>query len=132
MASVTRIAALFFTERFTVQPVATSVIVEREAELPEAVAALVADEVDLDKAGAGIVPLRPGPYRDLGLEEGPGLGVAATPGDEQAGPARRRSMVAGAHRMSSVASVSLRSSPPSRRSPRTRTTSIGARRLPAG
>ncbi len=63
---------------------------EGEAELPEGVPALVADEVDLDEARAGLVPLRPGADRDLGLEQRAGLGVAATHGTAR-GPWRRRS-----------------------------------------
>jgi hypothetical protein len=40
-----------------------------EAELPEAVASFVADQINL------VVPLGPGPDRDLGFQEGAGLGV---------------------------------------------------------
>src|SRR5277367_5161869 len=50
---------------------------EGEAELPEAVPTLVADEVDLDKAGQSLVPLRPGPDGDLGLEQRTRLGMSA-------------------------------------------------------
>jgi hypothetical protein len=46
-----------------------------EAEFPEAVASLVADQIDLHESRDGVVPLGPGPDRDLGFQERAGLGV---------------------------------------------------------
>ena len=80
-------AALFFTERLIVQPVAMSVTVRVKQNSPTRVAPLVADEVDLDKAGPVLVPLGPGADRDLGLEQGAGLRVA-TPPRHKASPRR--------------------------------------------
>jgi hypothetical protein len=122
---VTKIAALVLTERFTVQSVAMSV--------PEAVAALVADEVDLDKARAGLVPFQLGPYRDLGLEQKPGLGVAvATQAGEglYALKAAIDSRRAHLHEQLSlgVGELELTDTPGNGM----RTASIGASRLPAG
>jgi hypothetical protein len=62
--------------------VETSVTGQGEAELAEAVASLVADQVDLHKPRNGIVPLGPGPDRDLGFEQGAGLGMGPPPRDQ--------------------------------------------------
>ena len=104
-----------------------------EAELTEAVPALVADEVDLGKARTSVIPLRPGADRDLGLEQRPRLGVAVTTeGGEDLGTFKaavdgRRAHLYEQLRLG-VAELELTISPQQR----PRTTSIGARRLPAG
>jgi hypothetical protein len=45
----------------------------------------VTDQVDFDEPGHILAPLRPGADRDLGLEQGAGLGVCTSP-REQFGP----------------------------------------------
>ena len=45
---------------------------------PGRVAAVVADQVDLDEPGSGVVPVGPGPHRDLTFEQRSRLG-GATP-----------------------------------------------------
>jgi hypothetical protein len=82
IASVTATAALFGTERFTVHPVVTSVIVRVKQNSPKGLPPLMSDEVDLDKARTSVVPLRPGADRDLGLEQCARLGVRSAMGNE--------------------------------------------------
>ena len=48
---------------------------EREAELAGTVRAVVADQIDLDKTRHRVVPRGSGTDRDLGLQQGSGLGV---------------------------------------------------------
>jgi len=48
--------------------------VQALAEVPSRVAALVPDTVDLDIAGLVLIPVGPGPDRDLALEQRTGLG----------------------------------------------------------
>ena len=106
---------------------------EGETELAARVAPFVADQVDFDEPGRVLVPLGPGAYRDLGLEQRPGLGVGASPGHELArSGARCRSMDAALMDTSRAASSSLRAISPSRRKRGTTVASMGARRLPAG
>jgi hypothetical protein len=61
-------AALVRTLRTSVQPVAMSVTVS-EGEVAVVVPALVTDQVDLDEPRPGLVPVGPGPHRDLRLQQ---------------------------------------------------------------
>ena len=45
------------------------------SELAAGVTALVADQVDLHEPRRLLIPVRPGTDRDLGLQQGPGLGT---------------------------------------------------------
>jgi hypothetical protein len=77
-------AALFATERFTVQPVATSVIVSVKQNSPKLFVAFVTDQIDLHEPGGVLVPFRSRPDRDLRLEQRSRFGVrpAREPGDD--------------------------------------------------
>ena len=75
-AAGTQIAALFGTERLIVQPVAMSVIVRVKQNSPKEFPPSCPTRSISTKPGTRLVPLRPGPDRDLGLEQAPGLGVA--------------------------------------------------------
>jgi len=112
-AAITRRRPLFLTERFW-RPAGRDVG-DRQgvAVIAEGVAAFVPDQVDLDEPGHGVVPLRPGADRDLGLQQ-------------------RRSIVAGDIATSSAAVWSLTCSSSKRRSVGTSSLMIGASRLPVG
>jgi hypothetical protein len=73
MAALTQIAALFLTERLTVQPEARSVMVRVKQNSPNEFRGVVAYRIDLDEAGSGLVPLRPGPNGIWDLRSEPGL-----------------------------------------------------------
>ena len=52
---------------------------QRAGEVAVVVPALVADQVDLDEPGPVLIPVGPGPDRDLGLQQRPRLGVGSGP-----------------------------------------------------
>ena len=106
---------------------------ERVGVLTCGVAALVADQVDLNEPRHRVVPVRPGPDRDLAFQQRPRLGVAAALELARA-PFRRQAAVDGGADMptSSVAVCSSMSSSPYRRSTDTSSPSCGASRLAAG
>src|SRR5215216_3896504 len=67
-AANTRRAALLRTLRTSVQPVAMSVTVREQAKSPLLSPHFVAHQLDLDEAGLVVIPVRPGPHRDLRLQ----------------------------------------------------------------
>jgi hypothetical protein len=133
MAARTWMAALLATERFTVQPVATSVIVRVKQNSPKLL------PPSWPTRSISTNPGRFSSHSDqvrIGiwdLSNDPGL-VCERPENPASTfePRRRRSIVAGDMATSRSASASVRSSSPSRRNIGTSTVSIGARRLPAG
>jgi len=133
MASTAWMAALFGTDRFTVQPVATSVIVSvKENSLKLLPPSCPTRSISTN---LGWFSSQPDQVR-IGIcdfSSDPGL-VWERPVNPETALAiwRRRSIVAGDIATSRSASSSLRSSSPSRRSSGTSTDGIGARRLPAG
>lgn len=103
-------------------------------ELPRGVAALVGDQVDLHEPGPGLVPVGPGPDRDLGFQQRAGFGQRPAPG-LPASPLGGQAAIDGGrgypHQL--VARVcSLRDSSPQAISRSTIWGRKGARRLPAG
>ena len=56
------------------------------------------DQVDLDEPGPFVVPVRPGPHRDLRLEQPAGLGQRPAAADLQLGPVWRKPPVDGGRR----------------------------------
>jgi hypothetical protein len=91
---------------------------ERAGVLTCGVAALVADQVDLNEPRHRVVPVRPGPDRDLAFQQRPRLGVAAALELARA-PFRRQTAVDGGADMptSSVAVCSSMSSSPTGAAP---------------
>jgi hypothetical protein len=65
---------------------------QREAVLPGRGAAFVADEIDFHEPGHRVVPIRPGPDRDLGLQQGPGLRMEPAPQYQRPGLDQRDSL----------------------------------------
>src|SRR5487761_1754277 len=77
IASNTQMAALFFTDRLMVQPVAMSVTVKVKQNSPAELPPSWPTRSISTNPGRSSSHSPPGAHRDLGLEERPGLGVRA-------------------------------------------------------